>query len=307
MDNDDAQSSGSEQVGFDGRGNAVLIFYGLNEEDSGLQFRERRFSPANGWGMPEMIKPIETGFAIRDYRIAVDDSGHVSFIWRQYNQTSDYIRAKHYTPGVGWGTAEVIDTPDRGDNFRIAANSSGHVIALWDERDGSGSSIWASRYTSSAGWEPVELVDSYENGGISGRSLRVEMDDGGNAIAVWDHRTDSAESILAQHYTLDAGWGAAEVLETGVPTYAGGHPQIAMDSNGNAIVLWERYDEADNSSVWMRRYTVVDGWGMAESIEIPEEGDAGGPRIVFDDTGDAVAVWTQWDETHSSVWSSRFE
>ena len=54
-------------------------------------------------------------------------------------------------------------------------------------------------------------------------------------------------------------------------------------------------------------FTTEDGdWGAAELIETDNAGNASTPQIAIDSSGNAVAVWTQWDGTRDSIWANRF-
>ena len=133
------------------------------------------------------------------------------------------------------------------------------------------------------------------------------MDPDGNAIAVWKQYDGTRYNILANRYTFGSGWGTAGLIETdnaGDATY----PQVAMDQDGNAIVVWMQYDGTRNN-IWANHF---DGntytWGMAQLIETDNAGDAMYPQIAMDPlTGYAVAVWQQMDYTRYNIWAYIFK
>ena len=82
-------------------------------------------------------------------------------------------------------------------------------------------------------------------------------------------------------------------------------PQVAVDPNGNAIVVWSQPDGTRNN-IWANRFTPSAGWGAAEQIETDNAGDAFGPHVAVDPDGNAVAVWFQSDGTRNNIWANRF-
>jgi hypothetical protein len=102
----------------------------------------------------------------------------------------------------------------------------------------------------------------------------------------------------------DGAWGSAELIQSD-GTKSAYSPQIAFDSNGNAIAVWHQSD-GTRSNIWADRYEVGSGWGNAELIENDDAGGAYLPQIAFDATGNAIAVWHQSDGTSSSIRANRY-
>ncbi|MGC2165325.1 MAG: hypothetical protein WA632_04865, partial [Gallionella sp.] len=101
------------------------------------------------------------------------------------------------------------------------------------------------------------------------------------------------------------GWGAAELIETD-DTDSALSPQIAFDSSGNALAVWQQRD-GTRYNILANRYTAGSGWGTAKLIESDDTGDASDPQIAFDASGNALAVWQQYDGTRYNILANRFE
>ena len=112
-------------------------------------------------------------------------------------------------------------------------------------------------------------------------------------------------NIQANRYTVGTGWGTVTPLETNNRNF-GSSPQIAVDNIGNAIAVWEHYDGTHNY-IWANRYTAGGGWGAAGPIEPDNGGGAYEPQVALDGSGNAIAVWRQWDGTNTRIWASRYE
>ncbi len=104
--------------------------------------------------------------------------------------------------------------------------------------------------------------------------------------------------------TVDGSWSGAELIETD-DVGSAFYPEIAFDSSGNALVGWSQSDGTRNN-IWVNRFNGT-SWGGAKLIETDDAGDAWGPEIAFDNSGNALAVWHQHDGTRDNIWANRFE
>ena len=99
-------------------------------------------------------------------------------------------------------------------------------------------------------------------------------------------------------------WQAAALIENN-DSGAATNPQIAVDTNGNAIAVWQQ-DDGLRTNIWANRYTPSGGWVTATLIENNNSGAAQSPRIAMNAGGDAVAVWQQSDGARFNVLANRY-
>ncbi len=153
-------------------------------------------------------------------------------------------------------------------------------------------------------WRTAALVET-ENAGAAQRP-QIAIDANGNALAVWYQFGGARADIWANRYTASTGWGTAALIET---NNAGNAlwPQIAIDTNGNALAVWQQSDgNSAHFDIWSNRYTAGTGWGTAVLIETDNADGAGWPQIAIDANGNALAVWGQWDGMRENIWSNRY-
>ena len=91
-------------------------------------------------------------------------------------------------------------------------------------------------------------------------------------------------------------WGSAEgqVAED---------PSVAVDNNGNAVVLWSQYDSGTG------RYHVESKWlhGSRASARVSNGvASCAAPRVVFGQDGVAHAVWYQATTNYTTVWYAKY-
>jgi hypothetical protein len=67
----------------------------------------------------------------------------------------------------------------------------------------------------------------------------VAIGDNGRAVAVWGHDNGGGTytDVWANAYIPQVGWGTATRINTGSDISI--NPQVAVDPNGNAVVVWQ--------------------------------------------------------------------
>jgi hypothetical protein len=112
--------------------------------------------------------------------------------------------------------------------------------------------------------------------------------------------TDTAGLPLGADYswnftTRDGVWGSAQLAET--------------DNAGNALAVWSQSDGTRQNSynILANRFTPATGWGTAQLIETDNTREAVSPHVAVDSSGNALAVWSQFDGTRYSILANRLE
>lgn len=210
------------------------------------------------------------------------------------------------TRGNGWGIPQLVENDDVGSarNAQIVVETNGKAIVVWQQSDGTRDNIWANSYTPGSGWGAAVLIETDNTG--TATDPRVAIDSSGNAIAVWHQSDGSRYNIWSNRYTVGSGWGTAVKLE--FDDYLDAKfPQLAMDSSGNAMAVWSQTEtSALYPNIWANYYTVGSGWGTAVIIETDESGDAVNTDVMFDGSGNALAVWQQFDGIRYNIWANRY-
>lgn len=68
--------------------------------------------------------------------------------------------------------------------------------------------------------------------------------------------------------------------------------------------MWAQNDGTRNN-IWANRYSAGNGWGTATLVELNNAGPAILPDVAFYPSGNALAIWTQFDGTSYDIWSNR--
>jgi hypothetical protein len=249
-------ASNTPQIAIDASGDAVVVW--TRYDGVSDKIYSSRYALPGGWGAP-----VQIGSGLEP-QVASDASGNALAVWTQ----SGGIWSNRYTTGVGWGTAALIEwSGGSASSAHVAFDPSGNAVAVWQQNGGFGtnSRIWSNRYTAGVGWGGFpSLIQTDSSGGATGTALtpQIAIDANGNALAVWvqpDGASDNTPDIWVNRYTAGSGWGTTANLgqiRINIPGAAGApalQPQIAMDGNGNALVVWTQSDGV-NDSIWFNRY-----------------------------------------------------
>ena len=146
---------------------------------------------------------------------------------------------------------------------------------------------------------PIETGDSGD-----GTGPQIAIDSTGNGLLVWEGYDGTRINIWANRYVPGTGWDTPAPIETDDSGDAN-NPQVAVDADGNAIAVWHQSDGI-RDNIWANRYVPGTGWGTAELIETDNAGSASPPQVAVDSSGNAIAVWDQWDGTRYNIWANRF-
>ncbi|MBI5739468.1 MAG: hypothetical protein HZA16_02005 [Nitrospirae bacterium] len=300
IETDNAGDALGPQVAMDAQGNAMAVWY----QHDGTRFNiwAVRYTAGSGWGAAGLIETEDAGSA-SGAQVAMDAQGNATAVWHQHDGVRTNVWANRHTAGTGWGEAVLIETDNTGSasGVQVAMDAQGNATAVWQQSAGARTNVWANRYTAGTGWAEAALIETDNTGDAS--IPQVAMDAQGNATAVWRQADGARTNIWANRYTAGTGWGTAVLVETD-NTGSAYSPQVAMDAQGNATVVWHQYDGA-RYSIYSNRYTAGAGWEGAEPIEADNSGDAVGPQAAMDARGNAIAVWQQSDGTRNNIWTSR--
>ncbi len=295
IETDDAGWARYPKVAMDQNGNAIAVWH--QSDGTRDNICANRYVVGSGWGTAELIETDDAGPAANPH-VATDPNGNVITVWLQSDGTRNSIWANRYVAGSGWGTAELIETDD-GSAYgpQVAMDAGGNATAVWYQDDGTRDNVWANRYDASSGWGTAELLETdTEDANLP----QIAMDPGGHAIAVWWQDDGTQYNIWANRYVAGSSWGTAELIETDDAGPAW-EPQVAMDTEGNAIAVWKHFD-GTRYNIWANRYVAGLTWGAAELIET-EVGEAEDPQIAMDQNGNAIAVWEQ----QTNIWANRYD
>ncbi len=275
-------------VAMNAAGNAMIAW--AQGDGTAMSIYARTYTKTYG-----AITLIETGSGqASSPQVAVDKNGNAIVVWQQKVGPISNIYANRYASGA-WGTAKLLDAlSGSAENPQIAIDGSGNAIAVWQQQVGAVYNIYASRYASGA-WSTAKLIDTLAG---TATDPQIAMDSAGNAFAVWQQVDDAAHSsIYAARYSAGA-WAAPTVLET--VTADCYRPQIAMDSSGRAVVVWDSPSVSSSMPGILANLYTSGHWGTAKVVTTTTESIwAGSVHLAMDSSGNALLTYAEHHDAYA--------
>jgi acetyltransferase-like isoleucine patch superfamily enzyme len=272
--------------------------------------------------------PVGSEFQVNRYTIAeqrfpaaaADSSGNFVLVWAsQYVQDgsrSGVFAQRYDSAGNLVGTEIQVNTYTTDDqNFpAVAIDADGDLVVVWESffQDGSYHSIFGQRYDSAGTRVAVEFqVNTFTSS--RQRLPSAAMDADGDFVVVWSsHSQDGpGESVFGQRYDSA---GAAVDNEFQVNSYTLGYqyyPSVAMDADGDFLVVWGSFDQDGASSgLFAQRYSST-GAVVAEEFRVNAytPSTQARPSAAMDASGNFVIVWESYaqDSSSSGVFGQRYD
>jgi hypothetical protein len=239
------------------------------------------------WDSPTTIETGNTGNAYSP-TVEFDSNGNGYAVWHQFDGTRPDIWAALYTL-AGWSTPYTVeDSLEGASNPQIAVNAAHERLMVWQQYDGTRANIWG-RYSAPTGSTVPTLLES----GNLGNALdpQVVIDASGRGVVVFERSDGVLSNIYAKRFSGGA-WGALFLVEqenAGSAT----KPQVAIDANGLAHIVWQQNDGTRNNIMANTLDVATATLGTAVLLETDNDGSANSPQIAIDPAGNALTVWMQ--------------
>lgn len=233
-------------------------------------------------------------------RAAIDADGNFVLIWESADQDGDGtgIYGRRYNAaGVAQGGEFRVNTFTTGDQTAasIAMDADGDFVVSWMSfpQDGSYLGIYAQRYNAAGVAQGGEFrVNTYTTNAQVVPS--VAMDDDGNFVIAWGSFGQDGDNygVYARRYNAA---GAAQGTEFRVNSATDGAqsaPAVAMDDDGNFVIVWHSSHATDDYEIFARRYNAA---GAAQGSEFSVNTFTSANQVVasaaMSDSGSFVISW----------------
>ena len=232
--------------------------------------------------------------------VAMDGAGNFVVVWSG-NGTGDdsgVFAQRFSSAGAKLGAefrvngAVVSSTQSNPD---IAMETDGDFAVVWQSDETSKKEIWLQRYqangTTIGGATLVSVLDGEDDIDPS-----IATDDDGDLVVAWQSKDSDGGGIFARRYN-NAGV-AQDVSRRGEPTTSADQlrPDVAMDADGDYVVVWDGNGASDSKGVYGRRFNAA---GTAQG-ELPDQC----PVSISNDQ-DHAAVSMSGDGRFVVTWDSK--
>lgn len=265
------------------------------------------FSQDGTWGSATLLGKV--GFIGSGRSLVMNDVGIATAVARQFleNSFSNWaIWSSQYQSDAGWSESRNFVTPQPADDssteanalpfdvpgdMDLAINHGGRTMAVWERGDG----VYA---TETGGGVRIEQLEELAPPGNSAAWVHIGSDDYDRSIATWTVFDGTRTNLHSRRYIRGEGWGPLTELEDNDADAR--NPGLAVDKQGNAIVVWAQSD-GTTTAIWYNRYQVGQGWGGPLRVEPKNSAsNPGDAFIAMDEGGDVLAIWTDLGDVRAA-------
>lgn len=229
----------------DANGNYVVVW--LNDRDSGHStiYAQRFTAAAQPIGAEFAVSPIDSADESAP-AVAMASNGNFVVVWSRREGDSgffDIYGRRFDSSGNSLGDEFRVNsyTTDRQVDPAVAYVGTNSFVITWSSagQDGDGDGIVAQRF--SLAGEPIGnefQVNRATAGGQSAPTIAGRTD--GSFLIAWE--TPSRNEVKAQFFDANGGYLGSE-LQVNSGGSRNGRPAVAIDRNGNSIIVWLSFSE----------------------------------------------------------------
>jgi hypothetical protein len=284
------------QVALDAEGDALMVWT-CRDIQGNLRVQARARPAAGGLGPVQTLSAV--GYSAIDPQIAVDADGDALIVWTRLAspQPASQIQLRTRSKTGALGPIQSIGTAAWSAHPRIALDADGDALIVWAHKVGEEPVHYAIRgRTRSAGGALGPILNLSAD--LHTGNPQVAVAANGDALVVWGQWVVSTaeQSIRARAVSADGVLGPILLL-----SQPGGRPrahQVAIDSDGDALVVWER-DRGSHPGIEARARSAAGALGPIVTLS-SAGAHAYSPQLGFDADGDGLIVWSRQDAGGSS-------
>ncbi len=242
---------------------------------------------APAYAAPQWLTPQVVSRSGQDAsypHVAFDQGSDAVAVWRSAGGANTVIMASARSAGGAFSAPQTLsDASENSTRPDVATDGQGDAVAVWLRFDGANQRVQAAYRPAGGSFGAPQTLSAV---GYEAREPRVAMNASGEAVIVWSLASGLFEEVQSSSAAPGGLFGEPVAL-TGFTTVAS-VPQVALDSHGDAIAVWDGWD---GSNIRIQGAVRAGGsFGLPRFLS-PSGYNADTPQVAFDSTGDALAVW----------------
>lgn len=283
-------------------------------------------------GVEFRVNTYTTGPQVRS-RIAHQPDGGFIVVWESVESDGadpvGSLEAQRYDPnGLPTGVQFQVNSYTTGYQFEaeIATDAAGNFVVVWRRTGGSGAGdygdIFGQRFTANGSPVGDEFQVNTTTPDIQWHPA-LAVAPGGDFIVAWDSvetsHADDRSGVVARRFAADATPLGDEFQVNSYTTEKQRFPAVAVDADGDFVVVWESdgsygtdsHPTNPSKSVQGQRFSAAGALlGGEFQVNSYTTRDQYAPSIAMDSNGDFQVVWTSYGsygtDTNASIQVQRY-
>jgi hypothetical protein len=240
-------------------------------------------------------------------QVAVNSAGAAVAVWVQSAavacQSYPSAFAATFAPSTGWAAPQHLSATGNCPTVRVpqvAIDGSGNAMAVWEEDVGGPADAFASRRPAGSGFTAgIELSTDDMN---SARAPHVAAGSNGDVLIAY-HQAVGTDFNIRAHLYSGTGW--THFGEVEMDPDRGTHVHVAVGNPGRGFLVWQQLENSEDS-VWGMALDLSSGTGTPRQLGTGNQGSANLARVAANASGNAVAIWKQWNGVAHEIWATHF-
>lgn len=227
---------------------------------------------------------------------AVAPNGTTTVVWsaREVGGSGAFaVFARRLGPaGAPEGPAQQLSEPGQDAlEPQVAVGPDGTAAVVWVRSDGSNFVVQTRRIAADGGLGPA--VTDLSASGRDAFEPRLALAPDGAAVVVWK-RFDGADYLIKERRLDPGGFPGATSNTLSAAGGDAAEPAVAVAPDGEATVVWSRYDGED--SIVQARRVDAEGAPGEGAIDLSPAGESAvEPQVVVGPNGAATVAWNRFD------------
>ena len=239
--------------------------------------------------------------------LAMFPGGGFVVVWQDYDfediEDSNVFGQRFDSVGGKVGAEFLVNsyTDQYQDYADVAAGSDGSFVVVWMSRhnqDGDARGVFGQRYDSGGGVVGAEFQVNSTTEDFQ-RYPAIAIQPNGDFVVVWgsDGQDGSQEGAFGQRFSSSGDKIGPEFQVNSHTLYSQSAPQVAVDGEGDFVVLWKSSIEDQNDiDIRGQRFDSAGVMlGTEFAVNSSTEGQQVGIAIATDADGDFVVVWSSYE------------
>ncbi|NOZ72154.1 MAG: peptidase S8 [Chloroflexi bacterium] len=208
-------------------------------------FWSRRLHGSSNWEPAQRLHPSSLGVQTQP-AIASDAQGNVHVVWVEQRGPVQLLLVSHLQAGSStWTIPEVVAAPmpatAKPARPDLVVSRRGQLIVAWEDSRHAATApdiYYSQRALATASpWSSPQPIND-DNGPAAQHKPHLALSPY-SVMATWeDNRNGNSDIFIAWFKDDGSGWETNQRINTDTGTALQTDPDVAMDANGNAVVVW---------------------------------------------------------------------
>ena len=300
------QAANSADVGIDRRGNTTFTWTTFQQATGDVVVQMRKRTAAGAFAAPQTLST--TGHDAQYAHVAVNGAGAGVAVWQLDNGDANAttpVQGRASTAGGALSPIFAVSARPGGNfsfefaNPKVAIDAAGNATFTWTGRDSNQDERAYARRRSAGG----TLGPTFVLSPPGGSDARMAVNAGGTAVFVWVWNDGAGHNLIQARRLSAAGTlGPIRTIAQGLPGSGGGglptgNPQVGVDRDGNALIVWEQPDGQGPCGIngcpkiLSRTLSNSDAVGAVPQTYSTTVSGGRSPQVAVDANGNAVVSW----------------